>query len=139
MWRELRDSSGVALALQSLAQVLVDLGDLFEAPRLLPEALGIARELNDRLRLAGMLEGLGRIAQKKPRQAAPSARLLASAEALREAIEAPLPPENRVAHDKFVALVREELGHDMSDSVWAEARRRSLDEALADAATAPEK
>ena len=60
-----------------------------------------------------------------------AARLLAAAEATREAAEAPMLPYERAEYEAAVATVREHLEPSTFESAWADGRRLSTDDAVA--------
>jgi len=80
--------------------------------------------------IASGLEGLASVvaAQDEPSWAA---RLWGSAEVMREAIGAPLPPIERADYDHAVAAVRAHLGEEAFASAWAEGRTMTVEQVLA--------
>jgi hypothetical protein len=64
-------------------------------------------------------------------QPAQAARLFGLAEALREAIGAPLLPHDRSRYGTTIAAAREQLDDEAWSRAWAEGRASSLDEAVA--------
>jgi predicted ATPase len=78
------------------------------------ESLALFRELGDRWGIALALDRLGTVAW--------AVRLWGSAEALREAIGAPLPPIERADYDQAVAAVRACLGESTFVAAWAQGR-----------------
>src|SRR5207253_7729269 len=100
--QELGDKRGIAISFSGLADVGYDQADFDRAQTLYNVSLALYREVNDRGGIAVCLEGLARIAgaQRRPNRAA---RLFGAAEALREALGAPLPPAQRLVHDRCVA------------------------------------
>jgi hypothetical protein len=94
------------------------------------ESLAICREVGDKRGTAQNLEGLAALAVTQG-QFERAARLFRAAEALREAIGTPLPPADRVEHDRSVAAIRTALGEEAFAAAGAEGRAMSLDEAVA--------
>jgi hypothetical protein len=90
--------------------------------------------LGDKHNFLTGLEGLAALAaaQAQPERAA---RLFGTAEGLREAMGAPLPPAERAEHDRSVAAVRTTLGEEAFAAAWAEGRAMSRDQAVAFALT----
>jgi hypothetical protein len=125
---------GIAEALALLGKVEIARGDLAFARTLYEESLIMARELGQRELIATGWEGLARAiaAQGDPAQAA---RLWGMAEALREALHAPLHPLERADYDPAVAAVRAQLGEGAFISTWQEGRLQSADQALPEATT----
>jgi non-specific serine/threonine protein kinase len=73
--------------------------------------------------LASVTAALGQVGR--------AARLFGAAEALREAINAPLPPADRAEHDRSVASVRTAMGDEALAAAWAEGRAMSIEAAIA--------
>jgi hypothetical protein len=61
---------------------------------------------------------------------AQSARLLGAADALRDALGAPLPAHERLEYDRWVVAARELLGAQRFGALHAEGRLLSLEEAI---------
>jgi hypothetical protein len=68
------------------------------------------------------------VAQGQNEQAA---RLLGSAEVLRDAIALPLQPPDRAEHDRIVAAARAQLDKSTFAAAWAEGRSMTLEQAIA--------
>lgn len=92
-------------------------GDLERATRLLTESLVLYKEMADKSGIAAAMEGFacGASSSSQWRRAA---KLFGAAEALRQAIGAPLPPPQKPEYDRSRAIVRDTLG----DEVFAAAR-----------------
>src|SRR5207237_4553002 len=60
-----------------------------------------------------------------------AARLLGTAEALREALGTPLPPVDRATYERSVAATRAQLGEQSFAAAWAEGRLMTPEQALA--------
>jgi tetratricopeptide (TPR) repeat protein len=121
LYREMEYREGITEALALLGNVETARGDLPYASTLFEESLTMARELKQQELFAIGLEGLApvRAAQGDPAQAA---RLWGLAEALREALGAPLPPVVRASYDAAVATVHRQLGEQAFTSTWEEGR-----------------
>ncbi len=134
LYREMEYREGIAEALSLLGKVEFARGDLTFARTLYEESLTMGRELGQRELMATGLEGLARAiaAQGDPAQAA---RLWGTAEALREALGAPLHPVERADYDPAVAAVRDQLGEGAFITTWQEGRLLPADQALPRAAT----
>jgi len=134
LYREMGYREGIAEALSLLGKVEFARGDLTFARTLYEESLTMGRELGQRELIATGLEGLALTiaAQGDPAQAA---RLWGMAEALREAIGAPLHPVERSDYDPAVAAVRDQLGEGAFITTWQEGRLLPADQALPRAAT----
>lgn len=107
-WLELGDERGVARVLVHLADVAIAEGDLAEARRLTRQSLAIRQALGDMPGIAAAMEKLAWVLASEEPEAA--ARLIGSAEALREAIKAPIPAASRTEHAQRLAALTEQLG-----------------------------
>lgn len=117
----------------SLARVLVLLGDVVTARALYQESLATLIEIDDKEPIPACLEGLGTVIAKQgtPQEAA---RLWGRAEALRKAIDAPIPPVYWPVHESAVAVVRAQLDEKTFTEAWAEGWSMTLEQVL----TAPQ-
>jgi tetratricopeptide (TPR) repeat protein len=158
--RELGQKSGIAMSLGYLARVAADEREVAAAHSLYRESLALRCELGDRRSIAACLEGLGglvvwagcaglkrtdppdltdptdptgySIPASHPPFPSPAwaARLFGTAQALREAVGAPLPPVERREHERRVAAVRVQLGEAAFSTAWREGRERPLEQTL---------
>jgi hypothetical protein len=84
-----------------------------------------------------VLEGLAWVAaadEQSPR----AARLGGAAEALREALGAPLPASLCAGHDRAVQAMRTALGEEACAAAWAAGRALPLEQAIAEALHEPD-
>jgi predicted ATPase len=127
--RELGDKHGIALSLPCLGELAQAQGDNLTARALYNESLVILGDLADRRGTAVCLEEIAGLAaaQGEPMQAA---RLFGAAESLREAIDAPLPPIERAAHDGVVAALRSRLREEVFTAAWRDGRSMTLERAV---------
>ncbi|HEY8285168.1 MAG TPA: tetratricopeptide repeat protein, partial [Chloroflexota bacterium] len=116
--RQSGDRKGIAATLSNLGKIAFLEGRSAEAGDNYREALSLAMLASDHPQTAAALEELARIAaaQGRPHRAA---GLFGAAEALRETIGAPLPPNELAAYESAVAGVRATLG----DLVWEHYRK----------------
>ncbi len=130
LYKEMEHREGMAEALSLLARLEATRDDHAFAHVLYEESLAIAQEIGDKELIASGLGGLASVvaAQDEPGWAA---RLWGSAEVMREAIGAPLPPIERADYDHAVAAVREHLGEEAFASAWAEGRAMTVEQVLA--------
>jgi predicted ATPase/class 3 adenylate cyclase len=128
--RDIGAQTNAANALICLGLLRQELGDPDQASTLLREALTLCQELGDRRAIAESLEGLAGAAgaRNQPERAA---RLFGAAEALREALHAPLPPSSRALYDRDVAAARAGLDAEAFAAAWAEGHAKTLDEIIA--------
>lgn len=133
LYREMGYREGITEALALLGKVEAARGDLPSASTFYEESLTMARELRQRELLAIGLEGLAsvKIAQGDPAQAV---RFWSMAEALREALGAPLPPVEQADYSAAVVSARRQLDEKSFVTIWQEARNLSVDQALSAAA-----
>ena len=68
-----------------------------------------------------------------------AAQLLGAAEALREAIDVPRLPVDRVSYEQAVAAARVQLGEEAFASAWQEGRTMKLEQAIDDALKSEDK
>jgi predicted ATPase/class 3 adenylate cyclase len=119
--REMGDKIGIAFSLLSLGRAALYRDKYDQADTLCHESLKIRLELSDRRGVAEGLECLAGIAaaRGKPHEAA---RLFGAAEALREAINAPLPPSDRPYYDGALGMAKMQLDNESFDKAWQEGR-----------------
>jgi non-specific serine/threonine protein kinase len=132
MRRALGDTAGLALSLAKLGEVLSRIGDTSTAHRLLSESLTLQRELGDRAGMAFVLERFGLAASLRG-QPAQALRMAAAAAVLREAVGAPLGPNARVGHDRWLSATRAALSSAAASAAWEGGRALSLEQACAEA------
>ncbi len=132
-FREQGDRVGSAESLALLAQVAALQSDYATARRLYEEGLAISTELGDTEAIASCLEGLGAVlaAQGHADTSLWATRLWGAAEALREAMGAPIPPIYYADYDRWVAAARAQLGEKAFAGVWTEGRMMTPEQALA--------
>jgi hypothetical protein len=120
------------MALRNLGRVAVHQGDYSRARALLADSLAIMCELGHKYGIAYQLEGSASLAAAEG-QTARAARLLGAAEALREAIGAPLLPPDLPDYQQTVVAVRSSMTAEVFAAHWAKGRALTLDEAVAEA------
>jgi non-specific serine/threonine protein kinase len=130
--RALGDRWGVAASLGNLGSVAHQRGEYARAQTLLAESLQLSRELGARHLLVLELEILVWVAAAcgPPQRAA---RLGGAAQALREALEVPLPPYQQADHNQAVAVLRAALDEGEFAIAWAAGQARPLEETMAEA------
>ena len=125
------DDRGLVLVARSdLAHALRLNGAIDEAVVVYRETLHGWQHAGNRGAIANQLESVAFVALGRDDHVS-AARLLAAAEATREAAEAPMLPYERAEYEAAVATVRERLEPPVLEEVWAEGRRLSTDEAVA--------
>jgi predicted ATPase/class 3 adenylate cyclase len=129
LYKEMEHREGVAEALSLLGKVEASRGDHALARVLYEQSLALAQEIGDRELIASGLEGLASsvAVQGEPAWAG---RLWGTAEALREAIEAPLQPIERAGYDHAVIAARDSLGEETFALAWARGRTMTVEQVL---------
>jgi tetratricopeptide (TPR) repeat protein len=120
------------MALNNLGEVARHQGDYQRAKALFAEALILDQKLGDKMNRAALLECLAELSCAEG-QLARSAQLFGAAEALREAINAPLPPHNRADYESSVMALRAGLSEEALAAAWAQGRAMMPEHIIADA------
>jgi predicted ATPase/DNA-binding SARP family transcriptional activator len=126
---QLGEKNMVAYALNSLAHVVYLQGDVIDAQRYYRESLVICQEIGEKRVIAYCLEGFAKVAARYG-NAARAANLLGAAEALRQAIGAPLNGAERSELDQDVVVTRNQLGERIFEAAWAEGRAMTMEQAV---------
>jgi predicted ATPase/DNA-binding SARP family transcriptional activator len=134
--RELGDKRCMAVTLNNMGLAACGQRDAKTARAFLEESLILAREIGDRRSIAYSLEAFARLSALEAETgsipvtglsyAERAAVLGGAAEALREAISAPLPPADRAQYEPLVAAVRAALGEARFAPTWAIGRSLPL-------------
>jgi len=130
--RAIGDKSSAAFSLLSLSEVARHQGDETQATALLAESLSLRWELGEKVGIAECLESFAQIAIVQA-QFERAVRLFGAAAALRDAINAPLPPIDRAAQERAIATIRSRVDLMDIEMRWAEGRALTLEQAIADA------
>ncbi|MBL7063653.1 MAG: tetratricopeptide repeat protein [Anaerolineae bacterium] len=137
LFRELGDKRAVALSLARLGSVAAARSKYERAEMLYREGLALLREVGEKRDIAECLEGMAGMALRLGSgqacgqgRAGRAARLLGAAEALREAIGAPLPSADRAGYERLVATVRVRLGEGTFEQAWGQGRVMPLEQAI---------
>ena len=129
--REIGNREHIADSLFYRARVEVQQGDNGAARVLYEESLAIAARGGDSKGLIpSCLEGLADVVAAQG-EFTWAARLLGTAEELREALGTPLPPVGRPIYEQAVAAVRVQLGEKAFAEAMAEGRSMTAEQALA--------
>jgi DNA-binding CsgD family transcriptional regulator len=113
-----------------LGQVAAVQHDYATAHALYEESLLRARKVDSKCNVASCLEGLARVRAAQG-ELAQSARLWGAAEALRQAIGAPIPAVSRHAYERAVTAARAQSGEKAFAAAWAQGRTMTLERVLA--------
>jgi len=133
--RELGDRRSSAKLLWFLGHAAFVQDDYAKARTFYEEALVILQELGIQWFIASCLDGLAEVAvaQRQPEWAA---HLLGAAALLREALGVSPPPYNLANYERAVATTRAQLGEERFAAAWAEGRKMTLEQVLAEQAGA---
>jgi predicted ATPase len=138
-FREYGDKPGVGLALYSLAMALMHQGESRKAGEVFRQSIAVRVDVGDRRAVAEVLEGMAALAalDREPER---GARLLGMAQALREAVGAPVPAALRQEYERTISVLRAALGPERFETAVLEGQRTTLKEAVSFAAqeTRPE-
>jgi len=126
----------LARALVALGRVRRAQGRLGPAGGRLREGLALFRALGHKLGIAEALEELAAVSAAQG-EGTSAARLLGTAQALREGLGAPLPPVDRAGHDAVVAACRSALGEAAFTAAWAGGAARPWQEVVEEALRLP--
>ncbi len=137
IFRELGDRRGLGRALWGLGLSANGQGDYAAARGCLEEGIALFSDLGDRFFVACCLEDLAgaAVAEGRPEGAA---RLLGSAEVLRDTIGSPRPIVVCAEYERALAAVRAALDPDAFAAAWARGRTMTPREAAAALGRAPE-
>jgi predicted ATPase/class 3 adenylate cyclase len=122
----------IAVCLWALGNVAFARGDGDRAITLYRESLTLNRALGDKGGIAECLEALASV-MAAAKQADQAVRLLGAAEALREAIKAPVPHEDRPAYERSVAAIQDILPQERFSAGWAQGKKRPLEDTVNEA------
>jgi len=128
--RGLKDERGMLIALANLGEVARHQGDYQQAKALFSEGLILNQKLGDKILIAHFLECSAELASAQS-QWERSAKLFGAAEALREAINVPLPTHNRADYDSSIMALRAGLNEEALAEEWAKGRAMTLEQIIA--------
>jgi predicted ATPase/DNA-binding SARP family transcriptional activator len=118
----------LARSLVAMGRAIRSQGDAKQAVIWVRESLDLYHRLDQKLGIAICLEEIARWASEK--DARQAAKLFGVAEAIREAIGAPLSPIDRPYHESDVARTRAQLSEAAFAFAWNEGNAMSLEEAI---------
>ncbi len=122
-------SSVLSRVLKALAEDLRQRGEIDEALALYKQALPKWEELGQRAAVAHELECIAFIHAQQD-QLDRAVTLLGAAEALRVLIDSAMTPQERVEYDQSVAQLRAMLDDTKFNSLWAEGRAMTMEQAI---------
>ena len=127
--REMGDERGAARVLSHLGDLAAQEGDPAGAKALYRESLEIREAVGDLPGIASTIEKLAWVLSDAEAEGA--ARLVGCAEALRASIRAPVPPDQRVDHDRHLRELETALGGIRFDAARGQGRTMHRHEAVA--------
>ncbi len=134
--REVGGYYGIAQGLHDLGYFAYYQHDFVAAYTLYNESLVVSREMGAKWLIAACLEGLAAVIAAQDSGGTSlagalwAARLCGAAEALREAVGAPIRPFMRSDYERMVAATRTQLGKEAFATAWAEGRTMTLEQVL---------
>jgi ATP/maltotriose-dependent transcriptional regulator MalT len=130
LYKEMGHRHGTAESLAVLGKVVAAQGDYSAAHTLYEESLVLSEALGEQWVIAACLVGLGEVVAAQ-RQLAWAAQLWGAADALRDAIDVPIPPVERADYERSVSAARVHLGERAFSASWAQGRSMTPEQALA--------
>ena len=130
VWREVGDRQNTANVLGTLAALARDAGEFDRASALLGDSLASLRAVGDRRAIAFVLEGFASLAAVQG-QAIRAAAIAAAAEAVRERIGAPAPPNWRAELDHALQRASSSVEVDAIADAVRRGRSMTLPEVIA--------
>ncbi len=127
--RESGSKQGVALSLVCLGTVALLQGEHERAAKHFTGSIKTLHELGDLPSVAGCMDSLAATAGAQG-ETSRAARLFAAGAALREAIGAQWPPDERVLIEPYLKAVRSRLDEASWKAAWEEGRAMRLEEAI---------
>jgi DNA-binding CsgD family transcriptional regulator len=130
--KEVGDRGALMDALITLARIMTRQGNFAAAGPLYEESLAILREVGSSSFgpiVAAYLEGWGALLASRG-EPGEATRLWGAAEALREAIGAPMPPVDRNTYEQTVAIARTQLEEQTFSALWREGHSMTPEQVL---------
>jgi predicted ATPase/class 3 adenylate cyclase len=129
IFRRLRNKNFQMVMTSELGHIARHTGDINQARKIYNETIKGWHDLGNRSAIAHQLECFAfiAIADEEPQRAI---KLFAAAEALRAKVNSPMTDHERVAYDKEVAQLRSLLNESDFNTLWAEGRGMTVDEAI---------
>ena len=124
------NEANMVVALNNVAEVACRKGDYAQAGVRYREGLPLAQSLGYRTAIAFYLGGLAEVASGLG-QAQRAARLWGAEETLREAVGAPLEPDDQPRYHRLVTAARAQLDENEFARLWAEGRTVLLEQTVA--------
>jgi tetratricopeptide (TPR) repeat protein len=129
IFKELRLGGGVTFVLDDLGKATLAQGDYQQASSHYKEALRIYWDRGSERNIAGSFEHLAHVALRS-QQSERAARLMGTAEALRQSSDNPIFPYLMADYDRTLNLLRSQLDEHTIATCWAEGRVMNVKEAM---------
>lgn len=129
--RALGHKPSIAFTLVNVGEIAHNRAEYSAALIYYREGLGLFVEFGDRLSMTAVLESYAYVLVDQ-QDAVRAAQLLASAEAARESLNAPIPPRERGRYDHYVAAARAQIPADQFAAAWHAGRLLSIEQAIAE-------
>jgi predicted ATPase/DNA-binding SARP family transcriptional activator len=129
LWRTSGDRWGLSMVLHGMGMAYLGRGELAAAAQRFREAVDLLRSDGETYFVARSIEGLA-IVRVHQGDLDRASRLFGAAEAIREAIGAPLLAHEEARYRRTVAVLAPQLESQKQDDAWAEGRSMTLDEAI---------
>lgn len=129
LFEGLRDKWGIANSLGNLAMVAHHQGHNARAQQLFRQSLTLHWELGEKSAVAACLEGMARVACAKGDMVR-TAQLYGSAQALRQALQAPMPAAEQVGFERYIASAKSKLGKATFTAAQEQGRKRPLEQTI---------
>jgi hypothetical protein len=129
LFRDLGDRHRINMVKSELAHIERYEGHYQKAEEMYRDTLPEWKRIGHRAAIAHQLEcfaSIAKVQEPGPR----AARLFGAAEALREKINIPMTPQERIEYDKEIADLRAGMDEISFTSSWAEGRAMSMDQAV---------
>jgi len=133
--REWGYRASMILNVAALGDIARRRGDCASAGVLLAEAAALARDVGMKLSGCWSIEAVAKLAAAQGQDEL-AVCLFGAADALREMMEAPLPPSERASFDDFVQVARTRLEIDAFEDAWERGRNLTWPTAIEEARVA---
>lgn len=129
--RQIHNQYGLAESLHNRGNIAYDRQEYAVARTHYQESLSIRQRLKELRGVAYSLEALAALTLAETSDTERAVRLCSAAAALRETIEASLPPVDRIRSEKTLTALHAVLGEDAFATAWIEGQVLTLEQAIA--------